>query len=40
MKVTAIVPNIQVGSTADAREFYTGFLGLRQGFDSEHLPRE
>lgn len=33
MKVTAIVPNIQASNTADAREFYAGFLGLEQGFD-------
>jgi catechol 2,3-dioxygenase-like lactoylglutathione lyase family enzyme len=33
MKVTAIVPNLQVASAADARDFYTGFLGLGQGFD-------
>jgi catechol 2,3-dioxygenase-like lactoylglutathione lyase family enzyme len=33
MKVTAIVPNLQVESTDDARAFYTDFLGLQQGFD-------
>lgn len=33
MKVTAIVPNLQIGSTDEARAFYEEFLGLQQGFD-------
>lgn len=33
MKITAIMPNLPVDDIAAAREFYTEFLGLSQGFD-------